>query len=71
MGIRDQLVQKGYSFYLFDMALLLYAQKAGIDLDQEKKDSNDSIFIQKSPLAKFAVSAISAIPVVSWVANVL
>ncbi len=67
LRIKEQLEKRGYSFYLFDMAMLLYAQKVGDQYDKEKTES----FIDKSPFAKLAVSAIGAVPVVSWVSDIV
>lgn len=66
--LKEQLENKGCSFYLFNIAMLLYAKKAGIVFNDDK---SASFILEKSPFASAVVSAIGTLPVVSWVSNAI
>ena len=66
--IKEQLEDKGYSFFLFDMALLMYAQKVGIVLANDK---STSFILDKYPFLNSVFSSAICIPVVGSFLSVL
>ena len=66
--IKEQLEDKGYSFILFDIALLIYAQKSGIVLANDK---STSFILDKYPFLNSIFTAANGIPVVGAITAVL
>ena len=64
--IKEQLDNKGYSFFLFDMAMLMYAQKAGIVLTDDKSTSS---ILDKHPIFNSFFTVANGIPVIGDVTS--